>query len=256
MSEFIRLLGTDFDGQATSDPEDVIYAGLDDPRHNDRVPGLIELMGDPTATERDRFLSCLALTTWGESAGYSAVMSVAESPKLAPWYEALIDRKFSVDSTFAQLAVAVSDSDEMAETKGTTTQRLESFRSLIRISDSEYFEDKLGELLDHATAGYVLGEISEAVQRGVAGLAGGERQRFDVATQLVDLASASALVDGRVAAKLVMDVLKVAPSHRTLMHAITVLHRSNSPEVKQLGEYISLIGDEQVSQMAKAATES
>ncbi|MGH4029273.1 hypothetical protein ACQB60_10105 [Actinomycetota bacterium Odt1-20B] len=253
MSEFKQLLGTDFNGEPTTDMEELIYDGLDDPRHQDRVPGLTNLMNDLAAPPKERFLSCVALTTWGESAGYNKVVHIAESPKTAPWYDTLIDRKFSVDSTFAQLAVAVSDSDEIAESKGTLAQRLESFRSLVDIADSEYFEDKLGDLLDQETARSILDNIVETVRRGAMKLAVGEPHKFDLATQLVDLASASALADGPIAAELVMHVLNVAASHRTLVHAVTVLHRSKSPEVKQLGEYISSIGDEQVSRMALEA---
>ncbi|MGP3927873.1 hypothetical protein [Streptomyces sp. 8N616] len=256
MSQFSRLLGTDFDGQPTEDLDDVIYGGLDDPRHRDRVPGLIKLMEDRAAPARDRFLSCVALTTWGELAGYNAVMSAAKNAKLAPWYEILIDRKFSVDSTFAQLTAAVSDSDEMAEEKGTLTERTEAFRALVRIADSEYFEDKLGDLFDRTSASSLLDDIAETVESGVVSLAAREPQKFDLATQLVDLASAAALVDGRVAAKLVMDVLNVAPTHRTLVHAIPVLHRSKCPEVQQLGEYMESIGDEEVRRMVAQALES
>ncbi|GAA2661428.1 hypothetical protein [Streptomyces vastus] len=253
MSKFSRLLGTDFDGQPTTDLDDVIYGGLDDPRHRDRVPGLIEVLEDASAPARERFLSCLALTTWGELAGYNAVMSAARNAKLAPWYEILIDRKFSVDSTFAQLAVSVSDSDEMAEEKGTYSQRTEAFRALVRIADSEYFEDKLGEIIDRTSVSALLGDIAKTVERGVASLAVQKPQKFDVATQLVDLACAVALVDGRVAAKLVMDVLSVASSHRALVHAVTLLHRSQSPEVQQLGDYMTSIGDEQVRHMVTQA---
>ncbi|MDG9721111.1 hypothetical protein [Streptomyces sp. DH24] len=39
MSRFDTLLGTDFDGRPAGDVEDVIYDGLDDPRHRDWVPG-------------------------------------------------------------------------------------------------------------------------------------------------------------------------------------------------------------------------
>ncbi|MFC7303502.1 hypothetical protein ACFQVC_04635 [Streptomyces monticola] len=256
MSEFDRLLGTDFDGRPSADPEGVIYDGLDDLRHRERVPGLIRLMNDSTAPARDRFLACVALTTWGEPAGYETIISTAKAPKVAPWYEILIDRKFSVDSTFAQFAVAIGDSDEISESKGTLRQRLEALRSLVCIADTEYFEDRLGEIFDQDSTAAVLDDITETVRRGVASLANGGRQRFDVATQLVDLAAACAPVDGRVAAGLAMDVLNVSRSGRTLVHVVTVLHRSQALEVKQLGEYISTVGDEQISRMARDALSS
>ncbi|GAA2657697.1 hypothetical protein [Streptomyces vastus] len=111
----------------------------------------------------------------------------------------------------------------------------------------------LSQIIDRTSVSTLLGDIAETVERGVASLAVQKLQRFDVATQLVDLACAVALVDGRVAAKLVMDVLSVAPSHRTLVHAISLLHRSQSPEVQQLGGYLTSIGDEQVRHMVTQA---
>jgi hypothetical protein len=62
------------------------------------VPGLVDLLNDPSAAARDRFLACVALTTWAESAGFDAVIDAARDPERAPWYDILIDRKFSVDN--------------------------------------------------------------------------------------------------------------------------------------------------------------
>ncbi|MFF0160322.1 hypothetical protein ACFYRY_22710 [Streptomyces sp. NPDC005263] len=55
---------------------------------------------------RERFLACVALTTWAELAGFDTVVAAARNPELAPWYDILIDRKFSVDNTFAKLSLA------------------------------------------------------------------------------------------------------------------------------------------------------
>lgn len=255
VSRFDQLLGTDFDNQPTSDTDEVIYGGLDHPRHRERVPGLVAIMTDSAAPDRERFLACVALTTWGELAGYHAVVQAAESGKLTPWYDILIDRKFSVDSTFAQLAVALGDSKEMAAEKGTLAQRDSAFQAVVRIADTEYFEDQLGDLMDESTVRSLLVDITETVDRGVNSLAGtaGVRPKFDLATQLVDLAGAVAFVDGTLAARLAMSVLEVAPSPRALVHAVTVLHRSTSPEVRQLGEYMIVIGDERVRGMVTDA---
>lgn len=57
------LLGMAFDDRPTNDLEDVIYSGLDDPTHRERVPGLVELLSDDAAPERERFLVCVALTS-------------------------------------------------------------------------------------------------------------------------------------------------------------------------------------------------
>ncbi|WP_242573351.1 hypothetical protein [Streptomyces sp. NP-1717] len=256
MSGFDQLLGTDFGDRPTSDTDEVIYAGLDHPeRHRARVPGLVAVLTDSAAPDRERFLACAALTTWGEPAGYRAVADAAESGKRAPWYGILVDRKFSVDSTFAQLAVALGDSRDMAEEKGTLAQRESAFRALVRIADTEYFEDQLGDLLEESTARALLADIGETVDRGVRSLTGivGVRPHFDLATQLVDLASAVASVDGVLAARLAMAVLEVEPSRRALVHAVTVLHRSSVAEVRRLGSYMIAVGDERVRGMATDA---
>lgn len=256
MGRFDQLLGNGFDDRPTPDADEVIYGGLDHPqRQRTRVPGLVAILTDSKAPDRERFLACAALTTWGEPAGYRAVAEAAEAGKRAPWYGILVDRKFSVDSTFAQLAVALGDSREMAEEKGTLAQRISAFRALVRIADAEYFEDQLGDLMDESTARSLLADISETVDRGVGSLTGiiGVRPGFDLATQLVDLAGAVALVDGVLAARLATAVLEVEPTRRALVHAVTVLHRSCAPEVRRLGSYMIAVGDERVRGMATDA---
>ncbi|GHF55704.1 MULTISPECIES: hypothetical protein [Streptomyces] len=247
MTRFRELLGTDFDGEPTDDIDDVIFGAFDDPAHRDRVPGLVELMNDPAAPENERFLACLALTTWGEQAGYEAVIRAAADPKRSPWYDTLIDRKFSVDSTFAQLAEAASEKD-LAEEKGTLPLRTEALRALVRIADGEYFEDKLGELFDTAVLVTLLDDIKDVVGRGARSLAAGERYSFDLPTQLVDLACAVASADGPLAVELAMSVLgAVEPSQRALMHAVAIAHRAGAdPEVRRFAEYLATAGDDAV----------
>ncbi|MGW1201009.1 hypothetical protein ACWD4B_34965 [Streptomyces sp. NPDC002536] len=252
MTRFRELLGTDFDGEPTDDIDDVIFGAFDDPAHRDRVPGLVELMNDPAAAENERFLACVALTTWGEPAGYDAVIRAAADPKQSPWYDVLIDRKFSVDSTFAQLAEAASDMD-LAEEKGTLALRTEALRALVRIADGEYFEDKLGELFDGAVLVDLLDDIRDVVGRGVRSLSAGERRSFDLPTQLVDLASVVAPADGPLAAELATTVLDAAPSQRALMHAVTVVHRAGGPEGRQFAEYLMAAGDDEVRSAVRGA---
>ncbi|MGW2341416.1 hypothetical protein [Streptomyces sp. NPDC001661] len=243
---FEALLGTDFEGRPTRDPEDVIYEALDDPRHRERVPGLTALLHDPTAHDRERFLSCVALTTWAEPAGYAAVIEAAREPKLAPWYGLLVDRKFSVDNTFAQLALAVGDSDVLAGDKGTWDQRTEAFRCLIGIADSEYFDEKLGDQLDGPTAATLLSPIRIAVAQGVATLASRKPLKFDLATQLVDLAASLAPVDAAAAITLATDVLAQEAHPRALLHAVSIVQRSRTPEARAFAEYLSMSGDDRV----------
>ncbi|MFD8983450.1 hypothetical protein [Streptomyces sp. NPDC059564] len=242
MTRYSELLGTDFDGEPTTDIDDVIYGAFDDPAHRERVPGLVELMNDPAAPGGERFVACLALTTWGEAVGYEAVLRAAADPKNAPWYDCLIDRKFSVDSTFAQLAEAVAERD-LSREKGTEALRIDAAHALVRLADSEYFEDKLGELFDNATLQELLDDIKDVTARGVRSLAAGEKCLFDLPTQLVDLASGVSTVDGKLAVELAMSVLNVSSSPRTLNHAVPIVSRAEGPEGRQFGEYLLTVGD-------------
>lgn len=215
-------------------------------QERDRVAGLIRVMNDPGAPPMERFLACRDLTEEGEAAGFDAVIRAAGDPEGTPWYDYSIDRKFSVDSTFSQLALAVDVSHYEVEEKGTAALREEAFRALIRLADTQYFEDRLGELIDSATVRAALGEIREAVDRGVRALAAGEKQRFDLATQLVDLACAVAPVDGPLSVELATSVLHVAASPRALEHALTLVYRAEGPEIREFGAYLTAVGNERV----------
>ncbi|MFD8413594.1 hypothetical protein ACFV2Q_17785 [Streptomyces sp. NPDC059650] len=252
MSDYRALLGTDFDGRPTDDIDDVIYDAFESPRHLARVPGLVALMNDPGAPEIDRFLACVVLTTWGEVAGYEAVIRAAADPKNSPWYDFSIDRKFSVDSTFAQLAHAVAEPD-LAREKGTGALRVDAARALVRLADSEYFEDRLGELFDRATLQALRGDIEDVIARGVRSLAAGDRYRFDLPTQLVDLAAGVSTVDGRLAVDLAMSVLNVSSSPRSLTHAVSIVYRAEGPEAVRFGEFLTTVGDEGVGREVREA---
>lgn len=251
MSRVEKLLGTDFDGQPVSDVDDIIYEALDDPRHRERVPGLVDLLNDHSAAARDRFLACLALTTWAEPAGFDAVINAARDPERAPWYDILVDRKFSVDNTFAQLSLAVSDSDVLAREKETWAGRTEAFRSLVRIADREYFDEKLGDLLDTRTVADVLPDVRDVMARGLAELAARRPQRFDLATQLVDLAAAVATVDAGTAVSLAQDVLSHDAGRRVLVHAVAIVRRAKTPETRRFADYLSTVGDDGVRAQIK-----
>ncbi|MFF7499901.1 hypothetical protein ACFZBM_10665 [Streptomyces lavendulae] len=245
MHGYQELLGTDFDGRPTDDIDDVIYDAFESSRHRTRVPGLVALMNDPGAPEIERFLACVALTTWGEAAGYETVIRAAADPRRTPWYDCSIDRKFSVDSTFAQLAAAVAERD-LAREKGTETLRLDAARALVRLADGEYFEDKLGELFDRATLQALLDDVKDVIGRGVRSLAAGEKCSFDLPTQLVDLAAGVSTVDGELAVELAMGILDVDSSSRTLNHAVSIVFRARGPEGRQFGEYLLTVGNERV----------
>lgn len=253
MTRIDTLLGVDFDGQPVEDIDDVIGEAFDDPRHRERVPGLIALMNDTAAPEIERFLACVALTTWAEPTGYEAVVRAAADPEGTPWYDFSIDRKFSVDSTFSQLADAVADSRHLTGDKGTEALRQEAFRALVRLADSQYFEDKLGELFDDATLRTLLGDIEDVVARAVRSLEAGEKHRFDLPTQLVDLASGVSTVDGLLAVDLAMRVLRVDSFPRALTHAVPIVRRARGPEGRRFGEFLLAAGDENVRRRVREA---
>ncbi|MGZ2355964.1 hypothetical protein LRE75_04520 [Streptomyces sp. 372A] len=213
-------------------------------QERDRVAALIRVMNDPGAPPMERFLACRDLTEEAEAAGFEAVIRAAGDPEGTPWYDYSIDRKFSVDSTFSQLALAVDVSSYEIEEKGTAALRREAFRALVRLADTQYFEDRLGELIDSATVRATLDEIQDVVGRGVRALAAGEEQRFDLATQLVDLACSVAPVDVPASVDLAMSVLRVSASPRTLEHAVTIVYRAERSEIREFGEYLATVGNE------------
>jgi hypothetical protein len=256
MARIDELLGVDFDGNPVADPGDVIYRGLDDSRHQDRVPALTALLNDDTALEDDRFLACLALTVWAEPAGYQAVVDATANPKQAPWYDIRIDRMYSVDNTFARLAAAVDSSDVLAKTKGTRGQRTEALRALVRIADTEYFDGKLEYALDPDSIVAIIDDITAVVRRGVRSLAAREPHRFDVATQLVDLAAAVATVDEPLAVDLGMEVVAVDSSYRVLNHAVAIVDNTKGSAGRTFGEYLAVIGDEKIRQWVAEALAS
>ncbi|WP_404959577.1 hypothetical protein [Streptomyces sp. 147326] len=246
MTRLEELLGTDFEGQRTDDVDDVIYGGYDYAEHRERVPGLVSLLGDASATDRERYLACLTLVAWGEPAGYETVREATLDPRATPWYDLLIDRKFFVDSSYGQFSAAAADSRELAEEKGSSALRLETFRSLIHIADSEYFEEKLGDYLDEAVVRACLPDIRTVISRGLGSIAAGVRYRFDVATQLVDLANSVVVVDEEPAVELVLRILRAAPAGRTMAHAVAAVHRAKGPAGQVLADHLYRSGNAHV----------
>ncbi|MER6313649.1 hypothetical protein ABT237_07750 [Streptomyces sp. NPDC001581] len=238
MTRFEELLGVDFEGRRTGDVDDVIYGGYDHAAHQERVPGLVGLLGDTAAVDSERFLACLALVAWGEPAGYRVVRELSPEPRTAPWYDLLIDRKFSVDSSYGQFSAAAADSRELAEEKGSSALRVETFRSLIRMADREYFEEKLGDYLDEAVVRACLPDIRDVIGRGLGSIAAGVPFRFDVATQLVDLANSMVVVDEEAAVELVLRILRAAPAGRTMAHAVAAVHRAKGPAGQVLADHL------------------
>ncbi|MFD7628292.1 hypothetical protein ACFV7Q_20005 [Streptomyces sp. NPDC059851] len=108
-------------------------------------------------------------------------------------------------------------------------------------------------MFDNATLQALLDDIKDVIARGVRFLAAGQKCRFDLPTQLVDLASGVSTVDGRLAVELAMSVLNVRCSSRSLIHAIPIVHRAKGPEALRFGEYVMAVGDEEVRQHVREA---
>jgi hypothetical protein len=245
--EIQRLLFTDFDGRP-ADPDSVVNEAFDDPRHAERVPRLVAVLRDPAAKPYDRFMAAYALTKWGEEAGYRAVREAAEAPDGAPWIGYSIDRRFQVDDTFAQLAEAVGDSEELADAKGTDAARLEALRSLVRIADSTWFDRNLAGALDRRSLPAVLDEIPPVVARALP-LVTEHRDRlaFDLATQLAGLAGAVVTVDEPLAVRLADAIVDADPGPRALRELTDVVGRGTGEESLILGERLRLGGTPEVA---------
>src|ERR1700754_4524087 len=109
-----ELLFSNFDGDPVDDPEEVITDAFDDSRYRARIAPLIELLNDPNQDAYHRFLACCALASWAEPVGYHAIVDAVRQSGQVAWYAELLDSRFSVDETFAQLAAAVYRSERMA----------------------------------------------------------------------------------------------------------------------------------------------
>lgn len=245
--EIQRLLFTDFDGRP-ADPDAVVNEAFDDPRHTERVPGLVAVLGDEGAKPYDRFLAAYALTRWGEDSGYRAVRDAAAAPDDAPWIGWSIDRRFQVDDTFAQLAAAVGDSEELADEKGTDPARLDALRALVRIADTTYFDRSLAGALDRRSLPAVLDEVPETVHRALSLLSTyRDRLAFDLATQLAGLAGAVVTVDEPLAVRLADAIVDIDPGPRALRELTDVVGRGTGEESLILGERLRYAGTPDVA---------
>lgn len=241
-----ELLYTDFDGQPVDDPDEVINGAFDDERYAVRVPALRRLLADASAAPYDRFLACCALTTWAEPAGYLAVVDAAADPAAVPWRGELVDRRYSVDETFAHLARAVGLGEDFAEAKGTEADRLGALRALVRVADTEFFDWQLAFALDARTLPHVVDEVAAVVRRGVAALAGGARPSFDLGVQLADLVAAVAQRDERLAIGLGGELMRVDSSPRVLVHLAAVVSRGTGGASLKYADYLASVGNAEV----------
>lgn len=248
-----ELLFTDFDGHSVDDPDRVVLDGLDDPRRAGRIEPLRQLLDDPATEPYDRFLACYALASWGDRDGYRGVSDAATQSSEVVWYEALLDVRYSVDETFAQLATAITQGVDLAREKQTEPDRLAALRALVRIADEQYFDWRLAFALDKQSLLHTADTVHQTVRRGIQRLSDGPRPAFDLPWQLAGLIAALTTVDEQDAVGLGMDLAAQDPSPRTIVGLAAVVDRGHTQISRTFGEYLGTIGSEESRAEVKAA---
>lgn len=252
MNAIERVLGTDFEGHP-AEPADVISAGLDDNRRSSRIPELLTLLHGAESESHDRFIASIALTTWAVEDGYQAVIDACSNPDDVVWRGSTIDRMYSVDNTFAQLAMAVDSSRWLSEASGTESMRLESLRALIATADLAYFDGKLEGIVMNDARPDVVRSVLDVVRRGISRLENGEDQRWDLATQLLDITAGIAVEASRTAVNLTVDLVTVASSRRMLRHAVDIVARADPADTVDLADLLCALGGDSVAPLVATA---
>lgn len=242
-----EVLGTDFDGNPSDGWTEVLLDGLEDPRRAERVPALIEMLHSTDADATDQFLSCIVLTSWAVPEGFSAVMDACRDPEIPGWRDLSIDRMYSVDNTFGELAHAVGTSYWLVDENGTTSLRMAAIRSLVDVADRVYLDGQLESVISEACNPEIVRSVTTVVQRGRARLREGDEPRWDLATQLVDVASGIAVKASAVAVDLTIDLMTWSPSPRLLRHAAAVLARADPAVTTDLADLILAYGGDTIA---------
>ncbi|MBQ6643163.1 MAG: hypothetical protein IJH84_19305 [Saccharopolyspora sp.] len=247
MDERVRqLLLHDLDGAAVEDPDEVIYEAYDDPRYFERVPALRDVLADDTVDAQSRFLACFALTAWAQHEGYDAVIDAAAAGSGAVWFGAWLDRRYSVDTTFAQLAEAVSASRDLVSDQATGQQRLTSLRALLKIADAYFFDWQLAAALGPDVVAELSPEIFETVHRAIANLNSGTRFDFPLSFQTAEFIVAAARAEETRAVSYAQDLLAIDSSAQVLHRLIGLVEQGREPASKLLADSILTVGGEEV----------
>ncbi|NGY65171.1 hypothetical protein G7043_40330 [Lentzea sp. NEAU-D13] len=127
-------------------------------------------------------------------------------------------RRMAVDDTFSAFANAIDVSHEICEDKGTRAERTEALRALVRIADTEYFDDKL-----------------------------------DYAFDLLDLVAVLVETSEPEAVELGFRLLQLERSPRVVRHAVGIVTRGSQEESKAFGEYLALVGEDQTRSCVEEA---
>ncbi|HTJ70052.1 MAG TPA: hypothetical protein VL551_21125 [Actinospica sp.] len=166
-----RLFFTTADGSET-DPDSAIAIAADDQGWVPLEPDAQALLADESAEPYDRYLAMTALARWGSPVGYAAVQAAAQDPDGQPWRDYSIDRFYSLDNTFALLSLAVINSVDQAEERGTVAEKRAAIAALIGITDRVYFEHDLSASTMYPEDVEQLREVIEAqIEKGIAEVA-------------------------------------------------------------------------------------
>jgi hypothetical protein len=214
------LLFVDFDGVPAS-PDDVISDGLDG-GYRERTEGLREVLRDADEEPAGRFLACVALTRWGDPAGYETVVQAARSPESVPWRGASYDRLHGEDDTFGVLADAVGDSADMVEERGTAAQRAQAAGALLSAADRIQYDRHISSLLRQDLVSVCLPAIKAAVDSGIT-MPAEAQPSFDLGLQLALLISAAHRHDATWAVAAARRLTAAQPGERALKELHEVL---------------------------------
>lgn len=246
MSRTELLLRTDFDGRALDGAAALIGRGLGDERRHRRATELHPLLDDPAVDPLDRYLTLLVLASWADATGYQAVQVAADLGREVAWYECSVDRLWSVDDSFGNLADAVAWSDELAAAEGTEVARRAAARALTGLIDTEYLANNAGFLVGSLPPREVGGEVCRTVRRAVQALRGGARIPFPVGAQLLDALAGIAESFPADAVALALDVLAVDGSTPAMLRAVAVVDRIPAAQAAPLEAALDRSGEPEV----------
>lgn len=241
------VLGTDFDGNPSDDWTELVLDGLSDPRRSERIPALIEILHSSESADFDQFLSCIVLTSWAVPEGFSAVIDACRDPESPGWRDLSIDRMYSVDNTFGELAHAVRTAHWLVDENGTSALRVAAILSLVDVADRVYVDAQLDSVISQVRSPEIVRSVTTVVQRGLVRLRDGNEPRWDLAAQLVDMASGIAVQAGAVAVDLTIDLMTWSPHTRLLHHAADVLARTDPALTTDLGDLILTYGGDTIA---------
>lgn len=122
-----------------------------------------------------------------------------------------------------------------------------TIRSLIDVADRVYLDGKLESVISEVRSPQIVRSVTAVVRRGLARLREEDGPRWDLETQLVDMASGIAVQAGAVAVDLTIDLMTCSPHTRLLRHAADVLARTDPALTADLADLILAYGGDTIA---------